>query len=43
MQRYTKIHLRMLGMSTKQGATHEESGTFIPLTHTKNTMGRNQY
>ena len=25
-------------MSTEQDTTHEESGTFIPLTHTKNTM-----
>jgi len=33
----------MLGMSTEQGATHEESGTFIPIAHTKNTMGGNQH
>jgi len=36
-----KICPRMPGMSTEQDATHEESGTFIPLTHTKNTMGGN--
>ena len=43
MQRCMKIHPRMSGISTEQGATHEESGTFTPLTHTKNTMGGNQH
>ena len=43
IQWYTKIHPRMLGMSTEQGATHEESSTFTPLTHTKNTMEGNQH
>jgi len=38
-----KIHPRIPGMSTEQGATHEESSTFTPLTHTKNTIGRNQH
>ena len=42
-QRYIKICPRMPGMSTEQGATHEESSTFTPLTHTKNTMGGNQH
>jgi len=30
-------------MSTEQGVTHEESGTFTPLIYTKNTIGRNQH
>jgi len=30
-------------MSTEQGATHEESGTFTSLIHTKNTIGGNQH
>jgi len=38
-----KIRSRMPGMSTEQGATHEESSTFTPLTHTKNTIEGNQY
>jgi len=38
-----KICPRMPGMSTEQGATHKESSTFTPLTHTKNTMGGNQH
>jgi len=36
-----KIHSRIPGMSTEQGATYEESGTFTPLTHIKNTIGGN--
>jgi len=43
MQRYMKIHSRMSGMSTEQGATHEESSTFTPLVRgyseaTQNTL-----
>jgi len=33
----------MPGISTEQGATHEESGTFTPFIHVKNTIGGNQY
>jgi len=43
IQQCTKIYLRIPRMSTEQGAIHEESGTFTPLTHTKNTMGGNQH
>jgi len=38
-----KICPRIPGMSTEQGAIHEESSTFTSLTHTNNTMGGNQY
>jgi len=38
-----KICPRMSEISTEQGAMHEESGTFTPFTHTKNTMGGNQH
>jgi len=38
-----KIHPRIPGMSTEQGTTHEESDTFTPLTHTKNTIEGNQH
>jgi len=38
-----KICPRMLGMSTEQGAAHEESSTFTSLTHAKNTIGGNQH
>jgi len=38
-----KIHPRIPGMSTEQGATHEESSIFTSLTHTKNTIGGNQH
>jgi len=43
IQQYTKIYSRIPRMSTEQGAIHEESGTFTPLTHTKNTIGGNQH
>jgi len=33
----------MPGMSTEQGATHEESDIFTPLAYTKNTIGENQH
>jgi len=33
----------MPGMLIEQGVIHEESGTFTPITYTKNTIEENQY